>query len=88
MSTEITRIFDFAYYQLDKYNLPKAFVSKSTGEWEATSSKEFIAKANIISRGLLTLGVKPGDKIALISSTPYTVPTSVPWVRLTARGFG
>ncbi len=72
MSIEITRIFDFAYYQLDKYNLPKALVSKSSGEWIATSSKEFIAKANIVSRGLLALGVKPGDKIALISSTNRT----------------
>jgi long-chain acyl-CoA synthetase len=68
MSTEITRIFDFAYYQLDKYNLAKSLVSKVNGEWVATSSQEFVTKANIISRGLLSLGVKPGDKIALISS--------------------
>jgi len=69
MSIEITRIFDFAYYQLDKYNLAKSLVSKVNGEWVSTSSQEFITKANIISRGLLALGVKPGDKIALISST-------------------
>jgi long-chain acyl-CoA synthetase len=68
MSIEITRIFDFAYYQLDKYNLAKSLVSKVNGEWVATSSQEFVTKANIISRGLLSLGVKPGDKIALISS--------------------
>ena len=72
MSTEITRIFDFAYYQLDKYNLAKALVSKTNGEWVSTSSQEFIAKANIVSRGLLSLGVKPGDRIALISSTNRT----------------
>jgi len=72
MSTEITRIFDFAYYQLEKYDLTKSLVSKTSGEWVATSSKEFIDKANIISRGLLQMGVKPGDKIALISSTNRT----------------
>lgn len=72
MSIEITRIFDFAYYQLDKYNLAKSLVSKASGEWVSTSSQEFIAKANIVSRGLLALGVKPGDKIALISSTNRT----------------
>ncbi|MEL4455741.1 AMP-dependent synthetase/ligase [Lutimonas vermicola] len=72
MSVEITRIFDFAYYQLDKYNLSKALVSKSSGQWVSTSSNEFITKANIVSRGLLALGVKPGDKIALISSTNRT----------------
>ena len=72
MSIEITRIFDFAYYQLDNYNLSKSLVSKTSGQWVATSSKEFITKANIVSRGLLSLGVKPGDKIALISSSNRT----------------
>ena len=38
----------------------------------ATSTREFIDKANIVSRGLLSLGMKPGDKIALISSTNRT----------------
>ena len=72
MSTEITRIFDFAYYQLNNHDLTKSFVSKTSGEWVSTSSKEFVSKANIVSRGLLALGVKPGDKIALISSTNRT----------------
>ncbi len=69
---EITRIFDFAYYQLDKYNLARTFVSKASGEWVSTSSNEFILKVNIVSRGLLALGVKPGHKIALISSSNRT----------------
>jgi len=72
MSTEITRLFDFAYYQLEKFNLKEAFVSKTSGEWVATSSKEFIEKVNTVSRGLLKLGVKPNDKIAVISSTNRT----------------
>lgn len=72
MSSEITRIFDFAYSQLETYNLSKAFVSKASGKWVSTSSNEFIIKVNLVSRGLLALGVKPGDKIALISSTNRT----------------
>lgn len=72
MSVEITRIFDFAYYQLENHDLKKSLVSKSSGEWIATSSKEFIKNANIVSRGLLNLGVKPGDKIAVISSSNRT----------------
>ena len=72
MPKQITRIFDFAYYQLDKYNLSKSLVSKTSGQWVATSSKEFIDKANAASRGLLKLGVNPGDRIALISSTNRT----------------
>ena len=69
MSTEIKRLFDFAYLQLENFNLEKSLVSKSSGEWVATSSKEFIDKANSVSRGLLRLGVKPKDKIAVISSS-------------------
>lgn len=72
MSIEITRIFDFAYYQLDKYDLSRSMVSKASGAWVTTSSKEFITKVNIVSRGLIALGVKPNDKIALISSTNRT----------------
>ncbi len=72
MATKIKRLFDIPQYQLENYNLNKAFVSKSTGEWVATSSKEFMEQANKISRGLLKLGVKKGDKIAIISTTNRT----------------
>lgn len=72
MSYPISRIFDFAYYQLETFNLSKALVSKTTGQWEATSSKEFVERANMASRGLLKLGVKAGDRIALISTTNRT----------------
>ncbi|PHQ56441.1 MAG: long-chain fatty acid--CoA ligase [Lutibacter sp.] len=72
MAQKITRLFDFAYYQLEKYNLEKALVTKYDGEWVSTSSQEYINKANAISRGLLKLGVKPGDKIGIISSANRT----------------
>lgn len=72
MSKEITRLFDFAHYQLENFNLDKALNTKVNGEWISTSTKEYIAKANAISRGLLKLGVKPGDKIGIISSTNRT----------------
>lgn len=68
----ITRLFDFPYYQLKSFNLEKAFVSKSNGQWTAISTKEYLEKANAISRGLLRLGVAPNDKIALISMTNRT----------------
>jgi len=69
---DITRLFDFPYYQLKEYNLDKAFVTKSNGEWVATSTQEFIDRGNAISRGLIKLGVQPNDKIAVISLTNRT----------------
>lgn len=72
MSIEITRLFDFAYFQQEKYNLEKLYTVKNKGKWVSTSTKEFIEKGNAISRGLLKLGVKPGDKIGLISTNNRT----------------
>ena len=72
MPTEITRIFDIPYYQLEAYNLPKALITKSNNKWVGISTKEYIDQANTISRGLLKLGIQPNDKIALISSTNRT----------------
>ena len=72
MSTKVTRIFDFPYYQLEKYNLPQAFTTKYDGKWVSTSTQEYINRANSISRGLLNLGVQPNDKIAIISSNNRT----------------
>ena len=41
--------------------------SKVDGEWKAYSTKEFIDAVDQASRALLELGVKHGDKVALIS---------------------
>ncbi len=70
--TDPKRLFDFPYYQLEKYPLEKSLVSKVNGEWVATSTQEYINKANAISRGLLRLGVQPNDKVAIISMTNRT----------------
>jgi len=72
MPTEITRLFDFPYYQLETYNLKKAFTTKYNGKWESISSQEYVDKSNQLSRGLLKLGIQPNDKIAVISTTNRT----------------
>ena len=46
----ITRLFDFPYYQLTKGGLQNALVSKYDGKWIATSTQEYIDRANKISR--------------------------------------
>ncbi|MEZ0130021.1 long-chain fatty acid--CoA ligase, partial [Flavobacterium sp. LBUM151] len=68
----ITRLFDFPYYQQETYNLPVALATKKNGVWEKTSSQEYIAKANAVSRALLRMGVQKDDKIALITSNNRT----------------
>jgi len=70
--TAITRLFDFPYFQLEYYNIPDALVTKYNGVWVKTSTEDYIAKANAISRALLRMGVQKDDKIAVISSNNRT----------------
>ena len=69
---KITRLFDFAYHQLEKYSLPDALVTKKNGVWEKTSTQEYVDNGNTISRALLRLGINVNDKIAVISSNNRT----------------
>ena len=69
---QVTRLFDFPYYQLENYPLEDSLVTKYNGKWEALSTQTYIDKANALSRGLLRLGVQRNDKIAVISMTNRT----------------
>lgn len=68
----IKRIFDFPKHALENYPREDMFVTKYNGKWEKTSTQEFHNMANRISRGLLKLGIKPGDKISLITTATRT----------------
>lgn len=67
-----TRLFDILENQVKNKPLKRALNTKYNGVWESTSSEEFLEKSNQISRGLLQLGVKKGDKVAIISSNNRT----------------
>jgi len=69
---EITRLFDFPYYQLKHKPNDAALVTKYNGKWVKTSTQEYLDKANALSRALLKLGVKKNDKIAVISTNNRT----------------
>ena len=66
MTEKITRVFDCLEYQKCNYPQKKSLVYKENGNWISYSSEEFISIANQVSRALLTLGIKPNDKIAII----------------------
>ena len=61
------RVFDLMPSYVTKYNHPDAIVNKVNGQWVKYSGEEFQKIANQISHGLLELGVKKDDKIAVIS---------------------
>lgn len=63
-----TRLFDIPYYQLKNFPQETMFSTKTDGKWISTSTQEFIDKANLISRGLIALGIKEGDKVGIVSA--------------------
>ena len=65
------RLFDFLEYQLNN-PLDKSINTKYDGKWESLSTHDFFEKVQIVSRKLIEIGIKKGDKIALISTQNRT----------------
>ena len=65
---EPTRLFEFIEYQHQNAPLEKAFSTKYHGRWKSISSQEFLDQSRSISRALISMGIKAGDKIAMITS--------------------
>ena len=68
MSNKVTRIFDFAYHQLENHPQEKCFNYKKDNEWISISTNEYLSDIHKVSSSLLALGVKPNDKIAVITA--------------------
>jgi len=66
ISTE--RLFDIPFWQQKNFPNPNMFVSKENGNWHGISTGEFILRSMEVSKGLISLGIQPGDKIAVASS--------------------
>jgi long-chain acyl-CoA synthetase len=62
--TQITRLFDFPYYQQQQFtNIPDALVTKYGDKWVKTSTQEYLDKANRISRALLRMGIQKTTRL-------------------------
>ncbi len=68
LSAEIKRLFDVPQYQLRYCPQDVCLSGKENGEWIKYSTQEVVDKVNLVSKGLLKLGIQPGDKIGLISN--------------------
>ena len=65
---EITRIFDILDRYLETFpNQDVALACKRNGQWIKTSVQEYVEKTNLISYGLLTMGIEKGDKVGIVS---------------------
>ena len=63
----MTRLFDLLYYQLEKYPLEKSINGRdASGKWKSYSSQEVVEASERAASGLLGLGLKRGDKVAMV----------------------
>jgi len=60
-------LFEIPEYQLKKNKLKVAFATKYNGKWRTISSEQYVSQSNNLSKALVQLGVKPNDKIAIIT---------------------
>ena len=64
-----SRIFDILSVQAENRPNDKCLNDKRNGEWKSISTQKYFESVNFISSALIEMGVKPQDKIALISTT-------------------
>lgn len=64
---EIKRIFDILPHYKEKFSKEVMVAGKSGGEWTYYNTTEFLQIVDSCSRALAKLGIKKGDKIAIIS---------------------
>lgn len=67
MKYEPTRIFDLVKYRKQTFPTSPIFSFKEGNNWMKLSNEEFENRIDEISKGLIALGVKPNDKIGIIS---------------------
>lgn len=65
---EVTRLFDILPHVLEHFPKEDTLCGKENGVWTPYSIQKYIENVNLLSFGLLKLGVKKGDKIASISN--------------------
>ena len=64
---DVRRAFDILPHQLAKSPKSDALAAKIDGQWVPTSTQQLQDQANLVSLGLVSLGLKHGDKVAIIS---------------------
>ncbi len=65
---EITRVFDILELYKTKYRKEDILSAKENKQWKKYSSDDLINYANMVSNGLLALGLTDKDKVAIISN--------------------
>lgn len=66
---EVRRLFDVLPYQKENYPQEKAISYKKEGSWHHYSIEQTIEIVNNLSLNALSIGIRKGDKVAIISDS-------------------
>lgn len=64
---EVKRLFDIFPYQAEKYPQEIALGGKYSGQWKTWSTQQVMEITDKLAQGLLDLGMRKGDTIAIMS---------------------
>lgn len=62
------RLFEVPDHQLKNYPNSAMFVTKTSGIWVPISTSDFIERTMNVARGLISMGIQTGDRVAVASS--------------------
>lgn len=62
------RLFEVPDHQLKNYPNSAMFVTKTAGIWVPITTSDFIERTMNVARGLISMGIQAGDRVAVASS--------------------
>lgn len=68
MSASVTRVFDLLKYSLENFSKNEFINGKINGEWVKYSTQDFCEVTDQLSKGLTTLGISKGSRVAIMSA--------------------
>lgn len=68
MSASVTRVFDLLKYNQENFSKDEFISGKINGEWLKYSTQEFCEITDYLSKGLTTLGIAKGSRVAIMSA--------------------
>lgn len=66
---DIKRLFEIPNYQLENFSQTVCLSRKEVdGNWKTYSTQDVIDLSDNIAKGLISIGIQPGDKVAIVSN--------------------
>lgn len=66
---DTARLFDIIEFQQQNFPQEVSLAGKSQGQWVKYSTQDYLDLGHRLASGLLKKGIRPGDKVAIISTT-------------------